>query len=594
MNRNGFLIENPPDYCRECWGCVRVCPVKAIRVSGRRSEVVPERCVKCGACVNACGSGGHVVRQDLPRVRELLESGRPVVAVLATEWRAALHPMTLADVEWAMAEAGFSATETTLLGEEVVAAEYERVHAAADGAIVLRSTCPVAVAWVTRYHPALVDLLAPVLPPYQAQARLVRSVYPEGTAVVYVSPCYARKDEVADPAFHGAVDVAIGFDELRQLLSWPAPRIPAGQRVAPGSWKPDLAKQLSLTDGFPRTTLAERDMTSRGVVSVRGATQITGVLGAIERGETGPIIVDMLYCDSCIDGPAVGSELSRYAKRGLFSVPTRGAALAAVPVDTRSVLEHLPPLALGRSFVADPVAGERFSDAEIDECLAEGEFADRADVLDCGACGYDTCVEHAIAVLGGDSSWEMCFPLERKRLERSNESLKESATLDALTGLWNRRGFSERLENEVARHRRYGAPLTLLMIDLDGFKAINDGHGHAAGDSVLQAVGAVMRECVRETDIPARYGGDEFGLILPGVGKTAGYAVAEKLREAVAATRVTVAGAGRSEEVGITLSVGLAAAGPSATDADTLFEAADRALYRAKESGRDRVMIAPD
>ena len=593
MSGDAFLITGPRQECGECWGCVRVCPVNAIRVRERRSEVVPERCVRCGACVTSCGSGAHTVRDDVPRVRALLASGRPVVAMLATEWRAALHPMTLADVEWALAELGFSATETTLLGEELVAEEYERALSGAAGT-VLRSTCPVAAAWVTRYHPALSSMLVPVLSPYLAQARLIRRFYPEDTAIVYVSPCFARKDEIDEPGVAGLVDAAIGFDELRALVGWPASRVPPGKRPAPGCWKPDLSKVLSLTDGFPRTTLEARDMTARDVVSVRGPDQLSTLLGAIERGETGPLVVDMLYCTSCIDGPTVGSELSSYARRALFSESPRGAALAAMPVDTRSLLEHLPPLSLGRSFAPDPVQVPHFSDAEIDACLAEGEFADRRSTLDCGACGYETCVEHAIAVLGGDSSWEMCFPLERKRLERTNATLAESATVDAVTGLLNRRAFSERLETEIARHQRYGGPLTLLMIDLDGFKAINDGYGHTTGDAVLGAVGSMMREGVRETDIAARYGGDEFALILPGVGKTAGYAVAEKLRSAVAAMRVPVATEGAGGHVGLTLSVGLAAAGPSALDAKRLLEAADRALYRAKETGRDRVVIAPD
>jgi diguanylate cyclase (GGDEF)-like protein len=589
-----FLIGNPPDSCRECWGCVRVCPVQAIRVVDRRSEVIPERCVKCGECVNACGSGGHVVRDDVPSVRQLLDSGRPVVAVLATEFLAAMHPMSFEELEWALDAAGFHGTETTLLGEEIVAAVYEQLHAAARSWVVLRSTCPVAVALVTRYHPELVDSLAPVVPPYIAQALLVKALYPADTAVVYVSPCYARKDEIDDPAFAGAVDAAIDFTELKRLISWPDIEIPPEGPARSGIPRPQLAKQISLTDGFPRQTLAERDMTARDVVTVRGPARISELLGAIERGETGPLIVDMLYCDGCVDGPATGSDLSVYAKRKLFAAPAGHSAPVPASVDTRSVLAHLPPLKLERSFASSPVLARAFSDAEIDACLVEGEFSDRLQVLDCGACGYDTCVEHAIAVLAGDSSWDMCFPLEHKRLLRNNEALEESATLDPVTGLWNRGVFSERLATEFARYQRYGAPLTLLMIDIDGFKEINDGYGHTTGDAVLQRIGAVMREAVRETDIPARYGGDEFGLLLPGVGKTAGYAVAEKLRAMIAAERVAVADPDREGEVSVTISVGLASAGPSAPQADRLLEAADRALYRSKELGRDRVMIAPD
>ncbi|MBW6467573.1 MAG: diguanylate cyclase [Coriobacteriia bacterium] len=589
-----FLIGNPPDSCRECWGCVRVCPVQAIRVVNRRSEVIPQRCVKCGDCVTACGSGGHTVRDDLPRVAELLDSGRPVVAVLATEFLAAMHPMSFDELEWALDAAGFHGTETTLLGEEMVAAVYEQLHAAARGWVVLRSTCPVATAWVTRYHPSLVDSLAPVVPPYIAQALLVKELYPADTAVVYVSPCYARKDEIDDPAFAGAVDVAIGFDELKRLIAWPDARMPAEFPAASRVPRPRLDKQISLTDGFPRTTLAARDMTARDVVTVRGPERIGELLGAIDRGETGPLIVDMLYCDGCVDGPATGSELSVYAKRRLFTETVGSPAAAPAGVDTRSVLAHLPALGLDRAFSASPVPTRAYSDEQIDACLAEGEFADRTQVLDCGACGYDACIDHAIAVLSGDSSWDMCFPLEHKRLLRNNEALEESATLDPVTGLWNRRVFSERLATEFARYQRYGAPLTLLMIDLDGFKAVNDGYGHTTGDAVLERIGTVVRETVRETDIPARFGGDEFGLILPNVGKTAGYAVAEKLRGVIAGERVAVVDPDREGEVSVTISVGLASAGPSASDADRLLEAADRALYRSKELGRDRVMIAPD
>lgn len=567
-----------------------MCPVKAIRVAERRSRVIPERCVMCGECVDSCGTSGHIVRDDLPRVHELLDSGRPVVAVLATESRAAMHPMSPEAVEWTLLDTGFHGVETTLLGEEIVAAAYERL-CAGTGGTVLRSTCPVAVAWVRRYHPSLVGLLAPVVPPYIAQARLVKEFYPDDPAIVYVSPCYARKEDGADPSLGGAVDVVIDFAELKHLLAWPEVRMPVGQLEGRGR-RAELHKTISLTDGFPRSMLEQRDMTARDVVRVRGAGPIEALLQAVERGEAGPLVADLLYCDGCLEGPAVGSELSYYAKRDLFEAD-RGQADRPV-VETRSLLEYLPPVDLARAFTPDPAPARVFPDAEIDACLAEGGFPDRANVLDCGACGYTTCVEHAAAVLAGDSGWDMCFPLERKRLERRSAELEESAAKDVLTGLWNRGVFTERLGNEFARYQRYGTPFTLLMIDLDGFKELNDGYGHTTGDAVLRSVADVMRDTLRETDVPARYGGDEFGLILPGVGTSAGYAVAEKLRSAVASRRIAAADPERTGEVSVTISVGLASTGPGISGPGELLEAADRALYRAKEQGRDRVMIAPD
>ena len=161
---------------------------------------------------------GYVPRSDLDRVRELLASDRKVVAVLASEHLAALYPMDTEQIEAVLEGLGFDAVETTILGEELVAAAYEQVQAGAtDSYPRLRSTCPVVVSWVERYHPRLTSALVPIIPPYIGQARLVKSIATEPTAVVYVSPCWARKDEIFDPQLAGAVDVAIGFDELREL-----------------------------------------------------------------------------------------------------------------------------------------------------------------------------------------------------------------------------------------------------------------------------------------------------------------------------------------------------------------------------------------
>ncbi|MDP2401376.1 MAG: [Fe-Fe] hydrogenase large subunit C-terminal domain-containing protein, partial [Actinomycetota bacterium] len=250
-----FLLQRDSDACGYCWACVRYCPARAIRVIDGRTEIIEERCVKCGLCVSECGNGGFKIRDDVPEVRRLLASDRPVVVVLATEYVAALHPRLPDEVERALEEVGFHAVETTLLGEELVALEYERIHTKQVSMLSLRSTCPVVVDWVRLFYPELVSALAPIVPPYIAQARLVRSMYADDVAVVYVSPCYARKDEIFDPQFAGAVDVVIDFTELERLLASAKirSRVP-GARTA--SRPPVPLKEISLTDGFPRTTLA--------------------------------------------------------------------------------------------------------------------------------------------------------------------------------------------------------------------------------------------------------------------------------------------------------------------------------------------------
>jgi diguanylate cyclase (GGDEF)-like protein/PAS domain S-box-containing protein len=174
---------------------------------------------------------------------------------------------------------------------------------------------------------------------------------------------------------------------------------------------------------------------------------------------------------------------------------------------------------------------------------------------------------------------------DRKRAE---ERLKELADHDSLTGLLNRRRFDEELRLTLLRLRRHGGQATLLLIDLDRFKAVNDTYGHKTGDEVLVAVAAVLRERLRETDVVARLGGDEFAVIALETGGEEARPVANDLSDALHALRIP----GGPAELTVTASIGVVILDQaSMADADDPLVAADRALYEAKSSGRDRIEL---
>lgn len=199
------------------------------------------------------------------------------------------------------------------------------------------------------------------------------------------------------------------------------------------------------------------------------------------------------------------------------------------------------------------------------------------------------------AAAGEDESFDFAplqalaaIALDALDLWRRNENLAQETRLDALTGLTNRRGFDEALLRLVGRCARTHDPLSLLLIDIDHFKAINDQLGHPAGDEVLRRLGATLAEArVRVEDVIARYGGEEFAVLLPGTDSDGALAVAERLRQAIAA-----AGLQRADGRPVTASMGLAVATEASVDPRSLVAAADAALYQAKLGGRDRIVAA--
>jgi diguanylate cyclase (GGDEF)-like protein len=175
------------------------------------------------------------------------------------------------------------------------------------------------------------------------------------------------------------------------------------------------------------------------------------------------------------------------------------------------------------------------------------------------------------------------FVLLGYRLGRAEDRLRESCFTDALTGIANRRRFDQRLAEEVARAARTGADLALLMLDLDGLKAINDAHGHGAGDRAIRRVATCLAAtCRSAADLAARLGGDEFAVLAPYTSALEGRALAERIRKNLSG----------SEEL-VTVSIGVAELSRGdLIDGAQLYADADRALYRAKAFGRDRCAVA--
>jgi len=173
------------------------------------------------------------------------------------------------------------------------------------------------------------------------------------------------------------------------------------------------------------------------------------------------------------------------------------------------------------------------------------------------------------------------------KLGETLEALRQLATRDQLTGLLNRREFDRIMAEEAERCRRFGQPLALVMVDIDHFKAVNDTHGHQAGDAVLRAIAKTLTGQLRTVDRVARIGGEEFALVLMQTGRSAATEVAQRVVEAVAASPVVIES---GASLRLTISAGVAVLPEDVSWLELLIGAADRSLFAAKRGGRNRVM----
>ena len=261
---------------------------------------------------------------------------------------------------------------------------------------------------------------------------------------------------------------------------------------------------------------------------------------------------------------------------------TRQALLVSSVEEEASLGAHSVVVHELRSILAVPlvVRDEAIGVVYVDNRLARGVFGpDDVRILQALATQIGTALETARAVQ---------LELERKALEHDLAQAYAQATTDALTGLRNRRFLDERIDAELARARRSGRPFSLLLLDVDKFKNVNDTHGHLVGDRVLEEVGDVLAQMVRASDLAARYGGEEFCVLLPDTSVDGARILAERVRESLAARQLPL----DSGALRVTASLGVATWGVHGTEREQLIVAADEALYEAKEAGRNQVRVA--
>lgn len=558
-----FVID--AEACVACLACVRVCPTDAIAVAGEAPllQVVDELCIRCGQCYASCPHDAVRVNGEIGRALAIAAQGDGLL-ILSAEAAAHFYPATPEQVINACYEAGFRTVSRGVFGDELVAAEYLRLWNEEPWGTMVRSTDPVVVDTIRVRYPELVPYLAPVTVPAVAEARYLRGRFGPELKIVYAG--------ISPPTEASELDAAITFADLEEVLAARAVTV-LGQQTFFSRVPEERRRHLSAAGGMPLSMLEELRHASDRFRIVRGLGSLGAIARAVAVDRVDLGFVDVLSYEGLLDHPLSGPKDELFWRRALL-------ASIEPPRSPAPVVEQGVVASAGATFDIRPHQTAPDPEA-VGTILRTIGLGPNGRPWDCGACGFATCQRFAEVAVAGRATLRQCLPYQ----ERRAEDAQQAAAVDLLTGLSTYRVLRDRLAFEVERSRRNGETFAVLFLDLDRFKQVNDTYGHEAGNDILRGAAAEIKSAVRASDVAARYGGDEFVVILTRTDLAGASRVAEALRAGIE-------GVGRrlGYPAGlITVSVGLAEFDPEQPNEGDLLVTADRALYRAKAAGRNLV-----
>lgn len=414
------LVYTVKDLCRVCYTCVRECPVKAIRMVDGQAEVVAERCIACGNCTIVCSQGAKVYDHSIEAVARLLGKKEECIAMVAPSYVAEFEELGSTDLFAGMLKKlGFDQFYEVGMGADLVAEAYEKLINEGHGKAYINSDCPAIVSYVEKYHPKLIGSLTPVVSPMVATARYIRKHKGGEAKLVFIGPCIAKKDESKE------VDEVLTFAELRTMF--------ASRRIRPSNVEAaDFTPPLALKGaGFPVSRGMLQSMNLIGnhvdqrVVVAEGRVNFQEAIREYASGKLGSVQLELLCCEGCIMGPGTSPDGKKFIRRS-HVLKHLHQRLEETEGTGEGVKAEHPQLDLSRTFKKDDQRLGDPLDHEIEEVLrAMGKFTSQ-DHLDCGACGYDTCMSHASAITQGLAEVEMCLPYSIDTLHQTIHKLADS------------------------------------------------------------------------------------------------------------------------------------------------------------------------
>ena len=394
--------------CKNCYKCIRHCPVKSIRFSGNQANIVGNECILCGQCFVVCPQNAKEIADETERVKVLIDSGAPVIASVAPSFIANYDGVGFEELKAALKKLGFADAEETAVGATIVKREYERLLNEDNRNILISSCCHSVNLLIQKYYPSCLPYLADVLSPMQAHCKDIKQRY-SSAKTVFIGPCVAKKDE-AD-YYTGITDAVLTYEELTEWFE--AAGIVPEKKLDKSD--ESLARFFPTTGGILKT-MQKNMRPDYTYLAVDGVENCMAALHDIEEGNIEHCFIEMSACaGSCIGGPVMEKyhrmpvrdyyAVAHYAGKKEFDVAQPD------PFTLRKEMEYI-----GRKLPYP-------SESEIREALHRMGKLRPEDELNCGSCGYNTCREKAVAIIQGKAEVSMCLPFLKERAENFSDNI---------------------------------------------------------------------------------------------------------------------------------------------------------------------------
>jgi iron only hydrogenase large subunit-like protein/uncharacterized Fe-S cluster-containing protein len=400
--------------CRDCYRCVRVCPVCAIKIKDGQANVIPERCISCGTCVTECPQKAKSYQSATDIVLQFIEKKETIVASIAPSFAAVFSVDEQSRIASALRKIGFSWVAETAIGASYVANQSANYINENPNKTHICTACPAIVNYIEIYHHSFVQNLIPVASPMIAHAKLLKEKHGKNAKVVFIGPCIAKIDEALHPANKGLVDAVLTFSELREILLKKRINI-SDCKVGFFDEFPDAdARLFPIEGGLLKTAKSETDILSDKKISISGFSHFDDAITTLSENKSLNFTIEPLFCEyGCINGPDIRKNKHQFLSRNQIIGYNR------IMADKTSIANKKLNILTNFNNRVNPQ--HEYTEVQINEVLLKTGKNNPEDQLNCGACGYDNCRRKAIAVLEGLAEPEMCIPYMRRLAESKND-----------------------------------------------------------------------------------------------------------------------------------------------------------------------------